>query len=35
MHSAKKQKRKLSIVFRDPNEIPHRKGKIKYYLYNL
>lgn len=30
MHSSssKKIKRKLSIIFRDPNEIPHRKGTL-------
>lgn len=28
MQSSKRSKRKLSIVFRDPSEIPHRKGNF-------
>ena len=29
-YNAKKPKKRLSIIFRDLNEIPHRKGKDKH-----
>jgi hypothetical protein len=35
MHSNKKLKRKLSIVFREPSEVYHRKGNYCLWFINL